>query len=216
MVCSIGGQFYLRDMGIVHNSRIKLDNKNEVQIQWGSIVDLGKVVHYLFDKVVHVAKPSQVANDNFYVFGLKHEYEVDADDFPYIRARPVWVSADENEENIQNEIHVNADGSKNNFSLGRSNKRDIQIKLKAVSSNHCGIHYTPEKGWTITEGGKDKTSSNGTYIFLKTQKQMKDHIPSNLISIHNDMIISFVNYELRVKLENKSADEMTKQQEAQS
>jgi hypothetical protein len=38
------------------------------------------------------------------------EYEVDKDDVPYIRARPIWISADENIENIQNEIHVNTDG----------------------------------------------------------------------------------------------------------
>lgn len=30
MVCSINGQFYLRDMGFVHNSRVKLDQKCEV------------------------------------------------------------------------------------------------------------------------------------------------------------------------------------------
>lgn len=53
MVCCIAGQFYLRDMGFVHNSRVKLDSKVEVQIQRGSVVDLGKVVHYHFDKVVH-------------------------------------------------------------------------------------------------------------------------------------------------------------------
>jgi hypothetical protein len=204
MVCSINGQYYLRDMGFVHNSRVKLDTKCEVQIQKGSVVDLGKVVHYHFDKVLHACKPSTPANDNYYILRPDKDYEVEQDDFPYIRARPVWVSQDENEENIQNEIHVEADGSKNSMSLGRSQKRDIQIKLKAVSADHCGMHYTPEKGWTITERGKDKISSNGTYIFLKSQPQMKDHMPSDLIPVHNDMIISFVNYELRVKLEPKS------------
>lgn len=53
MVCSVNGQFFLRDMGFVHNSRVKLDQKCEVQVQKGSVVDLGKVVHYHFDKVVH-------------------------------------------------------------------------------------------------------------------------------------------------------------------
>jgi len=168
-VCSIDGEFYLRDMGFVHNSRIKLDNKCEVQIQKGSVVDLGKVVHYHFDKVVHAIKPSTVANDNFYILRPEAEYEVDAEDFPLIRARPLWVSQDENTDNIQNEIHVNADGQKNNNSLGRSMKRDIQIKLKAVSADHCGVNYDPKSGWSITEKGKDKCSSNGTYVFLKTQ-----------------------------------------------
>lgn len=59
--------------------------------------------------------------------------------------------------------------------VGRSNKRDIQIKLKAVSADHCSIQYTKPKGWTITERGKDRPSSNGTYIFLKSLKQMKEH-----------------------------------------
>lgn len=30
MVCTIGGEFFLRDMGFVHNSRIKLDTRCEV------------------------------------------------------------------------------------------------------------------------------------------------------------------------------------------
>lgn len=170
VVCCIDGNYYLRDMGFVHNSRVKLDHKCEVQIQKGSVVDLGKVVHYHFDKVVHAGMPSSKANDNYYILRPDQDYEVDPEDFPTIRARPVWVSADENEDNIQNEIHVVADGNKNSNSLGRSMKRDIQIKLKAVSADHCCIHYQPEKGWTVTERGKDKCSSNGTYIFLKSQQ----------------------------------------------
>jgi pSer/pThr/pTyr-binding forkhead associated (FHA) protein len=47
-------------------------------------------------------------------------------------------------------------------------KRDIQIKLKAVSADHCAIAYTQEKGWVITERGKDRLSSNGTFIFMKS------------------------------------------------
>lgn len=209
-VCCLNGQFYLRDMGFVHNSRVKLDAKVEVQIQKGSVVDLGKVVHYHFDKVVHARQPECKASERFFVLRPERENEVDLDDFPLIRARPVWVSADENEENIQNEIHVIADDQKCNNSLGRSMKRDIQIKLKAVSADHCCINYRAEAGWVITERGKastDRLSSNGTYIFLKAQDQMSYHMPSDLIPVQNDMIISFVNYELRVKLEAKTPDE---------
>ena len=90
-------------------------------------------------------------------------------------------------------------------------KRDIQIKLKAVSADHCNIQYEARKGWTISERGKEKCSSNGSYIFLKSQQQMKDHMPSDLIPIQNDMIISFVNYEVRVKLEAKSEAEVSGQ-----
>jgi len=197
-------------MGFVHNSRVKLDNKVEVQIQKGSVVDLGKVVHYHFDKVVHATRPGAPANERFFVLRPEREYEVDGEDFPLIRARPAWVSADENEENIQNEIHVIADGEKNTSSLGRSMKRDIQIKLKAVSADHCCISYRPETGWVVTEKGKagsDKLSSNGTYIFLKAQDQMNHHMPSDLIPVQNDMIISFVNYELRVRLEPKAPEQ---------
>ena len=37
---------------------------------------------------------------------------------------------------------------------------------------------------------------------------MNDHIPSDLIPLHDDMIISFVNYELRVSLHQKTSDEL--------
>ena len=43
---------------------------------------------------------------------------------------------------------------------------------------------------------------------------MKDHMPSDLIPIQNDMIISFVNYEVRVKLETKTAEDVRGQQDA--
>jgi len=95
-------------------------------------------------------------------------------------------------------------------------KRDIQIKLKAVSADHCAIAYNPDKGWTISEKGKDRASSNGTYVFLKTLKQMRDHMPSDLIPLHDGMIISFVNYELRVRFEDKTPDEVLQQTQAQA
>ena len=53
-------------------------------------------------------------------------------------------------------------------SLGRSMKRDIQIKLKAVSADHCSVNYDSVKGWSISEKGKDKLSSNGTLVFMKS------------------------------------------------
>lgn len=138
-------------------------------------------------------------------------FDVDTEDFPHLRARPTWVSADENVDNIQNEINVYADGQKLINSVGRSMKRDIQIKLKAVSADHCAIAYTQDKGWTITERGKDRLSSNGTFIFMKSMQQMNDHVPSDMIPLHDDMIISFVNYELRVSLLQKTKDELVTQ-----
>jgi hypothetical protein len=53
MIINKGGQYFIRDLGFVHTSRIKLDQRSEIQIQKGSIVDLGKVVHYHFDKAIH-------------------------------------------------------------------------------------------------------------------------------------------------------------------
>ena len=140
------------------------------------------------------------------------KYDIDAEDFPHLRARPTWVSADENVDNIQNEINVYSDGQKLIHSLGRSMKRDIQIKLKAVSADHSSIAYTGEKGWTITERGKDRLSSNGTFIFMKSMQQMNDHVPSDMIPLHDEMIISFVNYELKVSLLQKTAEEVKDQQ----
>lgn len=196
----------------MHTSRIKLDKRSEVQIQKGSIVDLGKVVHYHFDKAIHHAVPTQTPSEHFYTMRPSDKnFDVDTEDFPHLRARPTWVSADENVDNIQNEINVYSDGQKPVNSVGRSMKRDIQIKLKAVSADHCAISYTKEKGWTITERGKERLSSNGTFIFMKSMQQMNDHIPSDIIPLHDDMIISFVNYELRVSLNQKTGEELEKQ-----
>ena len=175
------------------------------------MVDLGKVVHYHFDKAIHTKEPDYAQGESFFALRKDGAFDVDSDDFPHLRARPTWVSAEEHIENIQNEINLYADGEKKTNSLGRSMKRDIQIKLKAVSADHCNIAYTIEKGWTITERGKDKPSSNGTYVFLKTLHQMKDHMPSDLVPLQEGMIISFVNYELRVSFEKKSDGDMSKQ-----
>lgn len=52
-------------------------------------------------------------------------------------------------------------------------RREVQIKLKAVSADHCQINYGAEKGWVISERGKDKLSSNGTFVFMKSHNQMQ-------------------------------------------
>ena len=201
MIINIGGQYYIRDLGFVHTSRIKLDKRSEIQLQKGSIVDLGKVVHYHFDKATHAKVPNTEPSDTFYLMRPSDKaYDIDTEDLPQLRARPTWVSADENVDNIQNEINVNAEDGKLVHSLGRSMKRDIQIKLKAVSADHCAINYAAEKGWTITERGKDRLSSNGTFIFMKSMTQMNNHVPSDMIPLHDEMVISFVNYELKVSL----------------
>lgn len=88
-------------------------------------------------------------------------------------------------------------------------RRDIEIKLKAVSADHCAIYYTPSNGWVITEKGKDRCSSNGTFVFMKSMTQIDDHEPSDLIPLYNGMTISFINYELQVIIEPRDVKEMS-------
>lgn len=138
--------------------------------------------------------------------GTQGDYK--QDDEAILRARPAWVSADENRDMVQNEILLEANSKQNKFSIGRSNRRDVELKLKAVSADHCKIEYSKEKGWYIHEQGKDRLSSNGTFVFMKSHQQMEDHEPSDLIPLFNGMIISFINYELQVRIEPKLSHEL--------
>jgi len=40
---------------------------------------------------------------------------------------------------------------------------------------------------------------------MKSARQNTEHEPSDLIPIHDGMILSFINYEIRVNLEKKDA-----------
>lgn len=51
-------------------------------------------------------------------------------------------------------------------------------------------------------------SSNGTFMFMKCHQQIEDRVPSELIPLHEGMLLSFVNYELRVKLEPRTQQEV--------
>ena len=210
MIVCKGGKYFIRDLGVVHTSRIKVDMNTQIQIQQDALIDLGKVVHYHFDKVTHKTVPSQDPTNTFYIMRPNAEdYKIaevhdDEQDPPTLRARPTWVSSDENKDLIQKEIILEVLQEQNPyFSIGRSMKREVQIKLKAVSADHCNITYDDTKGWFISESGKDKPSSNGTFVFMKSQKQMADHEPSSLIPLHDGMVLSFINYEIRVNLEKK-------------
>jgi len=92
-------------------------------------------------------------------------------------------------------------------------KREVQIKLKAVSADHCQVSYDNQAGWSISEKGKDKLSSNGTFVFMKSHTQMTEHEPSDLIPLYDGMVLSFINYEIRVNLEKKDASEVSKENE---
>jgi hypothetical protein len=113
MIVVHNGKYYIRDLGYVHTTRVKLDLRSEAQIQEGSIVDVGKVIHYHFDKLTHYDIPSHKPTDNFFIMRpMDKSYAVDREDFPYLRARPSWISPEENVDNVQNEINIFADGSK--------------------------------------------------------------------------------------------------------
>jgi len=67
MLISRGGKYYVRDLGFVHASRLKLDLKTEAQIHEDCVVDIGKIVHYHFDKLSHFERPSREADAEFVV-----------------------------------------------------------------------------------------------------------------------------------------------------
>jgi hypothetical protein len=120
------------------------------------------------NKLTHETAPRTPSSAEFVVMRGSHpEYRVDEDE-AILRARPAWVSADENRDMVQNEIMLESSSKQTKFSLGRSNRRDVELKLKAVSADHCKIEYSREKGWVIHEQGKDRLSSNGTFVFMKS------------------------------------------------
>lgn len=137
-----------------------------------------------------------------------NDFEIQMQTFPNLRARPAWVSPEESPDSIQNEINVFADGTREQESIGRSAKRSIQLQVKAISAEHCFISYSCEKGWTIYEKGKAKESSNGTFVFLKSNHHMQSRMPSDPILLQDGMVISFVNYELKVRLEERTSHEV--------
>mmetsp|Transcript_17065 Transcript_17065/g.26351 ORF Transcript_17065/g.26351 Transcript_17065/m.26351 type:complete len:101 (+) Transcript_17065:1658-1960(+) len=88
--------------------------------------------------------------------------------------------------------------------IGRSSKSDIQLRIRAISGEHCNLSYSLEKGWIISEKGKKKLSSNGTFVFVKSHAQIGQRVPSDLIPLEEGMVISFINYELKVSFKNKT------------
>ena len=55
-------------------------------------------------------------------------------------------------------------------------------------------------------------SSNGTFVFMKSLTQIGEHSPSDLIPIHDGMVLSFINYELQINLEKKTEEELAHSQ----
>jgi metallophosphoesterase superfamily enzyme len=60
---------------------------------------LGKVVHYHVNKLTHETKPAAQSKEDFIIMRGSHpDYKVD--DEAIFRARPAWVSADENRDMV--------------------------------------------------------------------------------------------------------------------
>jgi hypothetical protein len=69
------------------------------------LVDLGKVVHYHFNKVTHKLAPTTTPSPSFQILfsGKEIAYTVEDEESsepPALRARPTWVSSDENKDLI--------------------------------------------------------------------------------------------------------------------
>jgi len=47
---------------------------------------------------------------------------------------------------------------------------------------------------------------------MKSHNQMIEHEPSDLIPLYDGMVISFINYEIRVNLEKKDASLLTNEE----
>lgn len=43
---------------------------------------------------------------------------------------------------------------------------------------------------------------------MKNLQQMDDHEPSDLIPLYNGMTVSFINYELQIRIEHKTSEEL--------
>ena len=107
-------------------------------------------MHYHVNKLTHELEPVAQSNEQYIVMRGSHS-DYKTDDEAILRARPAWISADENRDMVQNEILLESTTKKTSFDIGRSNKRDVELKLKAVSADHCKIEYTKDKGWLIHE-----------------------------------------------------------------
>jgi hypothetical protein len=63
MIISKDGKFFIRDLGVVHTSRLKVTPATALQLHQGALIDLGKVVHYHVNKLTHEQKPKQGSNE---------------------------------------------------------------------------------------------------------------------------------------------------------
>jgi hypothetical protein len=67
MILNIGGNYFIRDLGVVHTSRIKVSGSTALQLHQGALLDLGKVVHYHVDKLLHSETPVNHSDPSFVI-----------------------------------------------------------------------------------------------------------------------------------------------------
>ena len=68
-----------------------------------------------------------------------------------------------------------------------------------MSSNHALISFDEDRGWYI----EDRNSTNGTFVYMKSETQMAENHISDMVEVHDEMVISFVNYEVKMRLEKR-------------
>ena len=66
IICK-GGEYFVRDLGIIHTSRVKVSANHSIQLRDDALVDIAKTVSYHFDRATHNLKPTQVPNSEFLV-----------------------------------------------------------------------------------------------------------------------------------------------------
>lgn len=61
--------------------------------------------------------------------------------------------------------------------IGRKKSCDVHIQTSLVSKIHCTINYETEKNvWIITDGHKNKKSTNGLWYYIKTKHPINQEV----------------------------------------
>lgn len=66
MIVCKDGKYFMRDLGVVHTSRIKVDMNTSIQIQQDALIDY-QVGHYHFNKVTYSQSPNEKPNPSFFI-----------------------------------------------------------------------------------------------------------------------------------------------------
>lgn len=61
-----------------------------------------------------------------------------------------------------------------NISIGRYELADIKLNDRNLSQIHCVINYSEKEGWKLKDGQVNKPSTNGTWIYISEEQEIKD------------------------------------------